>query len=286
VAADLTTYDVAMTVVALSYAVEKANENKANPPFVDLSACRQQVGYAVQWLVKAQNNYDQKKNRKSPSGVIQLVPSENRGFELSIFHGADSGAWGYKMNDSGPYDNSNTQFALLGLRAAQNVKNDQTCPDLDIPREVWQRALAHFVKSQINGGWGYRNEPALVETMTVAGIGGMIICISSLADHPPTSQIMKTPEITRALAVVEQMYPKQTANRFLDGYMLFSLERTCMLGGLAMIGSHDWYKDGVNMLLRRQNSDGYFCGRGPCSDNAVQTCFALLFLKKVYVPIR
>jgi hypothetical protein len=286
VAADLTTYDVAMTAVALSYAIEKASEKNANPPAVDLSACRRQVGQAVQWLVKAQHHEDQARNKKTSGGEIQLVSSENRGFELSIFRGANTGAWGYKMNDSGPYDNSNTQFALLGLRAAQNVKNDQTCPDLDIPREVWLRALAHFVNSQISGGWGYRTEPSVVETMTVAGIGGMIICISSLADHPPTSLIMKTSEIAQALAVVEEMYPKQTANRFLDGYMLFSLERTCMLGGITTIGSHDWYKDGITMLLRRQNSDGYFCGRGPCSDNAVQTCFALLFLKKVYVPIR
>ncbi|MDD4869315.1 MAG: hypothetical protein PHR77_02050 [Kiritimatiellae bacterium] len=286
VAADLTTYDVAMISVALSYAIEKVSENKATPSLVDLSACRRQVVQAVQWLVKAQHHDDQKRNRKKSGDEIQLVSSEERGFELSILRDANSGAWGYKMDGSGPYDNSNTQFALLGLRAAQNIKNDQTCTDVDIPRDVWQRALAHLVSSQINGGWGYRNEPSVVETMTVAGIGGMIICISSLADNPPTSRIMKTSEIAQALALVEQMYPKQTANRFLDGYMLFSLERTCMLGGITTIGSHDWYRDGVAMLLRRRNSDGYFCGRGSCSDNTVQTCFALLFLKKVYVPIR
>jgi len=88
------------------------------------------------------------------------------------------------------------------------------------------------------------------------------------------------------MSLWEEMYPQHLSNRLLDGYVFYSIERTCMLGGITAVGTHDWYQDGVKMLLGRQNSDGYFTGMGPCRDNAVQTALALLFLRKIYVPVR
>ncbi len=291
VAADLTTYDAAMIAVALSAVIEKNKENLAGQPTIlDLSAYFRKIAEAVQWLIQAQHADPRGKKRGKQQIAANIIPTlkTRGGYDLSGFHGASSAAWNYQLEDNGPIDNSNTQFALLGLRAAQNIKNSRgaAAADINIPPAVWQKALAYLVSTQTGRGWGYRDEPMPLEVMTVAGMGGIIICISSLVENADNAQIMKTSEVVEAMSLWEEMYPQHLSNRLLDGYVLYSIERTCMLGGITAVGSHDWYQDGVKMLLNRQNSDGYFTGKGPCIDSEVQTALALLFLRKIYVPVR
>lgn len=291
VAADLTTYDVAMIAVALSAVIEKNKENLAGQPTIlDLSAYFKKIAEAVQWLIQAQHPDPRAKKRSKQAIAANIIPAvaSRGGYDLSAFHGATSAAWNYQLNDNGPIDNSNTQFALLGLRAAQNIKNSRgaAAADINIPSAVWQKALAYLVSTQTGRGWGYRDEPSPLEVMTVAGIGGLIICISSLVENADSVQIMKTSDVMEAMSLWEEMYPQHLSSRLLDGYVFYSIERTCMLGGITAVGRHDWYQDGVRTLLARQNSDGYFTGMGPCRDNAVQTALALLFLRKIYVPVR
>jgi hypothetical protein len=288
-AADLTTYDASMIAVALGCAIEKNKENLAGQPAVfDLPACFRKIADAVQWLVQAQHPDLRHRNKKKELADIKAAPSGAIGYDLSAFQGACYAAWNYKIKDNGPLDNSNTQFALLGLRAAQNIKNARGAEavDINIPREVWQKALAYLVSMQTGRGWGYRDEPDPLEVFTVAGIGGIIICISSLVENADPAQIMKTPQIVDAMSLWAQTYPQHLSNRMLDGYVFYSIERTCMLGDITTVGPHDWYEEGARMLLARRNSDGYFTGKGPCNNNAVQTALALLFLRKIYVPVR
>ncbi len=291
VAADLTTYDAAMIAVALSAVIEKNKENLAGQPTIlDLSAYFRKIADAVQWLIQAQHADPRARKRSKQPAVANIMPTlkSGGGYDLGPFHGAASAAWNYQLNDNGPLDNSNTQFALLGLRAAQNIKNSRgaEAADINIHPAVWQKALAYLVSTQTGRGWGYRDEPTPLEVMTVAGIGGIIICISSLVENADPAQIMKTSDIVEAMSLWEEMYPQHLSSRLLDGYVFYSIERTCMLGGITAVGRYDWYQDGVKTLLARQNSDGYFTGSGPCRDNAVQTALALLFLRKIYVPVR
>ena len=62
-------------------------------------------------------------------------------------------------------------------------------------------------------------------------------------------------------------------------YYLYGLERICMLADLHYIGTHDWYHEGASALITLQDKDG---GWG----NAVDTSFALLFLKRGTLPLR
>ena len=59
------------------------------------------------------------------------------------------GMWGYDLRRPRRADNSNTQFALLGLKAAADV-------GVKISQRVWKRSLNHWTTNQgRNGGWGY-----------------------------------------------------------------------------------------------------------------------------------
>jgi hypothetical protein len=56
-------------------------------------------------------------------------------------------------------------------------------------------------------------------------------------------------------------------------YYMYGLERAGMLFGTETIGTHRWYREGAEQLLKDQASNGSW-------DNAIDTCFAILFLKR------
>ena len=62
-------------------------------------------------------------------------------------------------------------------------------------------------------------------------------------------------------------------------YYLYALERVGALTQRKWIGRHDWYREGAEELFRRQSQDGSWTSGGPESAE-VDTCFALLFLKR------
>src|SRR5262249_38945041 len=61
-------------------------------------------------------------------------------------------------------------------------------------------------------------------------------------------------------------------------YFLWSLERVAVAYGLETIGSKDWYAWGAEILLQTQETNGSWQGR--YADGGVDTCFALLFLRR------
>jgi len=61
-------------------------------------------------------------------------------------------------------------------------------------------------------------------------------------------------------------------------YFLWSLERVAMVLNLERIGDRDWYSWGSEILLASQSPEGTWVG--DYKSGGVDTCFALLFLKK------
>ena len=58
-----------------------------------------------------------------------------------------------------------------------------------------------------------------------------------------------------------------------------------MLYGTEMIGRHEWYVEGAEMLLAAQNADGSWAAKtqvNPLRD----TCFAILFLRRATRPLQ
>ena len=65
-------------------------------------------------------------------------------------------------------------------------------------------------------------------------------------------------------------------------YFLWSVERVAVVYDLRTIGGQDWYAWGVSVLLAHQAGDGSWKDAFP---GPIDTCFALLFLKRGSVPI-
>jgi Ca-activated chloride channel family protein len=176
---------------------------------------------------------------------------------------------------AGQGDNSNTQFALLGLWAAgrHGLDSDQPLESID----------HHFRSSQIqNGRWAYRPGMPGTDSMTCAGLMGLAIAASrpSLAERQTArargAALAADPAFIAALKAVGQ--DARRAGPQSDIYYLWSLERVCVALGLRSLDGFDWYAHGARILIDSQEEDGGWphgrWGRLP------GTSLALLFLRK------
>jgi VWFA-related protein len=202
--------------------------------------------------------------------------------------GAD-GFWGYTVpldaggsrrgrrwfRNTGPADNSNTQFALLGIWAAGRHGFDSN--------EALGAIDRHFRSTRVDGGgWGYRTGMPGENAMTCAGLMGLAIASArpKLAERQTArargAALAADPVFAEALRAVAR------DAREIDGrsdiYYLWSLERVCVALGLRRLDGFDWYAAGARELLDRQQADGSWpqtqWGTLP------NTCLALLFLRK------
>ena len=172
-------------------------------------------------------------------------------------------------------DNSNTQFALLGVWAAGRHGSDSNVALEDVDR--------HF-RSSVNddGRWGYNPGDGSRPSMTCAGLMGLAIASArpALAERQTArargTALAADPVFSRALKSVS--LDARRIDSSTDIYYLWSLERVCVALGLRVLDGFDWYAAGAAELLRRQQNDGgwpdHQWGRLP------NTCLSLLFLRK------
>lgn len=175
----------------------------------------------------------------------------------------------------GEPDNSNTQFAFLGMWSAGRLGFDanQALADLD----------QHFRESaNESGGWGYQPGRGSTPAMTCAGLMGLAIAAArperaeELSARSRGKQLAADPIFQAALARVAR--DARQIDGSSDIYYIWSLERVCVALGLRDLDGLDWYAAGAAELLRRQERDGGWpdqqWGRLP------STALALLFLRK------
>jgi hypothetical protein len=184
--------------------------------------------------------------------------------ETQIAAGPAAGSWTYgRVGKAGFGDNSNSQFALLGLYEAEQV-------GVEIDPLVWQRALNYWLGCQHeDGGWSYDMAKLQRPTgsMTCAGIGALVIASGQM--HEGDARIVgETIEccgpqldqgpIERAVAWLSTRFSVQvnpgTASPSALYYYLYGLERVGRLTGRRFIGRHDWYREGAEALVQQQDN--------------------------------
>jgi hypothetical protein len=193
-----------------------------------------------------------------------------------------------KKNRDGPAagDNSNSQYAALGIRA---------CYDAGIvfPQDVLSKARQWWIDSQeksekggvatggegIPRGWGYKGDEAKsYGSMSAGAIGA--VCIY---DFILGIEFKKEHAALDGLAWLAKNWTV-TDNpgrpKWFHYYYLYGVERAGMLYDTARIGAHDWYLEGANHLLDHQNPDGSWGTADKLDNTTWGTCFAILFLKQ------
>src|SRR5262249_39234206 len=121
-------------------------------------------------------------------------------------------------------DNSNTQFALLGVWGAGRHGFDSDA--------ALQAIDEHFRSPQNeDGGWGYPPNAKSTHAMTCAGLMGLAIAAArpSLAERQTArargAALAKDPAFVKALQAVSE--DARRIGRQSDVYYIWSLERVC-----------------------------------------------------------
>lgn len=192
--------------------------------------------------------------------------------------------------DNDGTDNSNTQFAILGLLAAGQH---------DLPLERADALIVRrFHASQVaDGRWNYNySSPAmpadLRPAMTGAGLLGLAVQYN-VAHNParakdPAKQF-KDPAVDKGFKYLAGFIDKAHDSKKkrnlkeerIDLYFLWTVERCGVLYNRRKIVGKDWYPWGVELLLAHQQGDGSWTNGGYYgSKPVIDTCFALLFLKR------
>jgi hypothetical protein len=247
----------AIEILQIQLKAEKSNKAAQAEILQALTRYTKRLRDCVEWLVEAQTQV-------------------TRG-------GYAMGDWGYAKPATHDMDNSNSQFALLGLRAAQNA-------GVQVPEKAWAKSLNHWAHDQLkDGGWPYRRETAdplqgSTRSMSAAGLYCSLVADASLRRKDPAT-LVGSPSLKKGFDKMKRDYPVPPPGRERgDGhvhsvyYDLYSLERAMMISKTDRLGDRDWYHDGALYILMNQGLRGEWI-------DTTDTCFALLFLKKAYIAV-
>ncbi|HVR85175.1 MAG TPA: hypothetical protein VMU54_12740 [Planctomycetota bacterium] len=203
-------------------------------------------------------------------------------------------------------DNSNSQYGALGIRACHDA-------GIGFPKEILEKCRQYWINNQRTP----QNADPKAKNVASGGKGGFGWCYSEgdticSKMGPPYSSMtagavsalciydyILGKDWKRDKAVVEGMHWLETNYSVTqnvgpceiapvpDGwlyYYLYALERTGLLFDTTLIGTHDWYLDGYQVLLGAQKGNGSWDASHfikPTWD----TCFAILFLKRSTRPL-
>lgn len=317
----LQTYTAALLLMAIAEHGERVADPKSDREVKLSDADRAWAEEVTGWLVRAQGQ----------DGTW-------------TYGGADDGPYGRRGGSARNHDHSNTQYALLGLKAAARC-------GIDLDAKVWLRSLQHFLDAQdAKGaevprfdpsgaagkrsgdatsarvadharGWGYQKDGSSYGSMTAGGVGSVVICRSELLGTPAMTKPLEARSETSLrdglawlglhFTVRSNPGPRGSmAGPSWHFYYLYALERAGVLAGVDWMADHDWYGEGAEYLCGVQSASGGWNptllfdvpGLGPGGrprrgvgaavpvpanpQTVLDTCFALLFLKKGTLPVR
>ena len=182
-----------------------------------------------------------------------------------------------RKTDKATGDNSNTQYAAMGLLAAARA-------GIVIPKETWTALVKYLEGSQNgDGGWGYnqnKKRDGSTGSMSTAGIASLLI-----AKHYLGKKALDEASVKKGLKWLENNFAVDQ-NPYgppeWHYYYLYGIEKVGTLSGLTKFGKHEWYKIGAEYLIKNQRADGSWVSNSPSdrSGEVIDTCFAILFLKR------
>lgn len=239
--------------------------------------------------------------RAEPERDLAMIRSNVKWLEgKQITSGDTKGSWSYPGTEG---DNSNAQFALLALYEAERV-------GVAASERTWALAKRYWEQCQNpDGSWGYKPHYPGTGSMTCAGISSLVIASGRSAFGDATvngnninccggGKNEDAQKIENGLIWLGRHFSvhRNPNNKIWLLYYLYGLERTGRLTARRFIplpsrqgqpGRADWYREGADMLVRRQDSlSGYWTGIGGAEiQPVIGTSFALLFLSKGRWPV-
>ncbi len=280
-----------------------ANHPVVQRAFLFLETVEPGETYTAGLMAMAYEALREPEKRPRIEGLARLIASWQKG-----------GQWGYpnaQENDfhdwlsfaSAP-DLSNTQYAVLGLRAARHA-------GVETPDKIWNEIIDRTLTLQESigpdsietkrvartpaAGFRYSLGREICLSMTAAGISVLEISRQALAGKLRGPRLAETERSIRAgVAWLDEHYtPEDNAggSKSWHYYALYGVERVGTLLDIEKIGNRDWYVEGARWFLKSQSDDGSFgcakpfgAGNYHAAQEETDTCFAILFLRRASRP--
>lgn len=192
------------------------------------------------------------------------------------------GSFGYvsAKQGSGWFDNSNSQFGVLGVWMATEAGESS-----DQLSRFWKLVEGHWLREQCpDGGWSYHKRSYRTSTgsMTAAGLTSLYVILDRVygrSGHKKATHVIEA--IDRGLDWYTKNFSMENPNgdaRW-QYYYLYGVERTGRASGRKYFRDRDWFREGARWLLARQLEGGQW------QSGLQDTSFALMFLCHGRAPI-
>jgi len=235
--------------------------------------------------------------------IARTIASWNEGGEWGYPHAheQDFGRWLELPSES---DLSNTQYAVLGLRAARHA-------GIDTPEKVWTEIVDRTLTLQESpveanlatrkearapaAGFRYRPNSEVSLSMTAAGISVLEIAREALGNKLRGERLANAERAIRSgVSWLDARYTPEDNTGGSKGwhyYAMYGVERVGTLLDLEEVGNREWYSEGARWFLKNQSDNGSFGTAKPfavggfhADQDESDTCFAILFLKRASRP--
>lgn len=288
---------------------------------IDRATYQGRIAQCAQFLVDNQCKNGQW-GYGTPTEAVKGIPTDGAGKDVST--SGEGGAREYGAPANGPRekpkvtrkivirqtrfegdagDNSNSQYAALGLRASHDAGVTIPGGTIALARNWWETTIVLDKDGKRPaiasgpgygappGGWGYRitNNTQPYASMTAGAAGALVIYDFIAGRDWKKDRLVQCAMawMAKNFSVTANMGGPSHGGSGPTGwlyYYLYALERLGMLYGTDRIGAADWYAEGAKVLLEAQKPDGSWdvsSYKKPVWD----TCFAVLFLKKATRPL-
>jgi hypothetical protein len=188
------------------------------------------------------------------------------------------------------HDNSNSQYALLGLSACMGG-GVFPAPDCLKRAEEWWTSCQND-----DGGWDYAGQGkakgSSYGSMTAGGVSSLAVCLQG---DGKGRDPLEDDRIKKGLEWLGQnlsygsnpMAPGNIAkNAWSHYYWVYAVERAGSLTGTDWFGNRPWYSEGASFLLSAQNPDGTWGNGTTDGQKIIDTCWSILFLRRATKQIR
>ncbi|MBN2583058.1 MAG: DUF4159 domain-containing protein [Planctomycetes bacterium] len=299
-AAPLVGTQEAMALLGLAYADVDVRRDEVRRGIEALLQFDMQHVYSVGARIMALSKYYRKMDRELRERVRPVIKND---LVWLVEAQGGEGQWTYGSLGGGGnldrgWDFSNVQMAVLAFQEAGFA-------GFEYPEDTMRKAMQLYLSRQNDdGGWNYGSRQGFQASgnaadsygsMTAAAVASLYItrdalfrgsgcpCSGGRSGERPKALdraidrgidwLGKNFEVTRN--------PRGVPQRWIL-YWLYSCERVGLSAGLKYFGTHNWYGEGADFLVRRQGGNGNWIlgGEGP-SD----TTYAICFLAKGRAPI-
>ncbi len=278
---------------------------------------------AIEAHLENKHYFEHKVKKRDPKKrpQIKLTPEDDAHVRAIVAYltktQSTDGGWRYGMGFPAPLgvneDVSATQVVLLGLNSASRM-------GVQADPEVFNAAARYTLRAQEKDGppakpaaggdgrmtvvagdkcrgWAYAfnstddREKMASGSMSACGIASLILCKAELLKAKKITPTMSKNIDRGVFDGLAWLDANWTVDNNPGGhrshyYYLYGLERVGVLGNMEKIGPHNWYIEGAQVLIQQQQTNGMWYTKTEVEPgDVIDTCLALLFLKKATVPV-